>query len=142
MKNISNDTSTVMGGSWWAKIPQPYRFLHPTPVEKRKVRVEVTRYYGVGVHFYATVEERPNYVWDGETWRQPWAAGGFPDLDGKRFSGRFDTYTEAVNFVNTRIAENFSPTTHELYDSSGFGKIENFQWFFADDFDPNEGKPC
>lgn len=137
-KNVSGETSMIMGG-YWKDIPTPYVFFHPNPKQKRRVRVGVMRYYGVGVHFYATVDEESNHVWDGKDWRLPWGnEEGFPVLTGKNFSERFDTYTEAVNFVNSVIAREFSPETHKLYDGSGYGKIEGFMWDFADDFDPNE----
>lgn len=98
------------------------------------------KYANVGVHFFASVDESENLVWNGETWAHPWDTDRPPDapeLEGKSFHERFDTATEAKNFINTILAREFSADMHEPYDYLGFGQIVGFKWDWAEDFDPN-----
>jgi hypothetical protein len=142
--NYGDEITTVMGGKW-KDVPKPYQLYYPrTDGGKRGLSVGVHKYYGVGVHFYASVREADNYVWDSaeNVWRRPWDANDgnklYPSLEGKDFSDKFDTHTEARNFVNKILKREFSPGTHEVTDGSGVGKISDFKWDFVEDFDPNE----
>ncbi len=143
-KHNYGDEITLVSGGHWKDIALPYVMYYPrSDGGKRPLRVSVQKYWNVGQHFYANVCETDNYVWDSKenVWKRPWDSNNrhpdYPWLGGRSFSDRFDTATEAKNYVNKILAENFSPDTHQITDATGYGKLTDFKWDWADDFDPN-----
>lgn len=114
--------STTRGGKR-AEVPEPHVRLHDVPGYKRTVRVVISRFIAAR-HFYASVEEEDNYIWDsGErTWRKPWDS---PYLDGRRYGERFNTADAAEKFVQLCLDDNFKGADIEVkreWLNVGYGK--------------------
>lgn len=66
-----------MGGHL-ADIPEPHIRKFPNPFVKREVKITISRYYGYGEHYYVSVKEESNPIWNGSTWVDAW-----DDKEGK-----------------------------------------------------------
>jgi hypothetical protein len=71
--NIHRALGETSGG-YLRDIPDPHVRRWPGDAKPRDVRVHIMRYYGIGIHYYATVEEEDNPLWDEATqcWRVAW----------------------------------------------------------------------
>jgi len=53
----------LLSGGYLKDIPKPHRRKFPE-FGPRQVRVHIMKYYGIGVHYYASVEEEDNPIWN------------------------------------------------------------------------------
>jgi len=54
-------------GGYFSDIPEPHRFKYPDSDEKRVVRVTINSWVGISpgaIHYYATIQEEENPVWN------------------------------------------------------------------------------
>lgn len=75
--------------------------------EPRPIKISITSFEGVlsgACHYYASVKEDFNPIWDGLHWRQCW-----DDEDGKgrMYEKRFNNKEDAQRWVQLIIAKNF-----------------------------------
>jgi len=70
-------------GGHLEEISKPHTRFFPNPYRKRKVTVTISRYYGIGLHYYVSLQEEDNPIWNGEAWQTAW--------DDKEGRGRTDT---------------------------------------------------
>ncbi len=105
-------------------FPQPHIRKYPNQVTKRKVRASIHDFkMAFGQHYYTSLCEEDNPVWEGRYtipgniyhngphWVRPWHDD---DGKGRHESGRFDTYTEAVAWIDTEGPKMFPPETHVI----------------------------
>lgn len=117
-----------------ANIPEPHQRMFPGR-RKRKVRVSITRFYGVGIHFYASLREESNMIWcackdayqQKPHWHQAWDDR---EGNGREFSGRFNTHEAAQDFINRTAAKEFPAKTHRIL--ADFGQDKAPKWFYRD----------
>ena len=109
--SMTEKTITTHGGHL-KDYPNPVRVFDDTK-KKREVSVSVTKFYGVGVHYYIALAEESNPIivpngtclcWDDEKGR------------GKRKGSKIsaDTDTEIQEEIDRLFSENFSTKTHKL----------------------------
>ena len=84
---------------------------------KRPVHVKIIcygDYGGIGVHYYVTVTEDHNPIWDSKQniWTSAW-----DDYvgEGKKFENKFNTYIAAQNYVR-KVTKKFPPKSHRILD--------------------------
>lgn len=46
-------------------IPEPHIRKWPGCKDKRQLRIQIARYYGPGVHYYVSIHQESNPIWDG-----------------------------------------------------------------------------
>jgi len=112
-------------------IPEPRVWYFPHYPYKRNVRVNITLYSGMGVHYYASVEEEDNAVWDpgwrkGEGgWTRCW---GCDEKKGLRFDQQCNTAEEAERWVRETLRKKFPRKTHKYSYDCGEPK----KWFYRE----------
>lgn len=91
----SNSSSS---GGYLNEIPEPHIRKFPNPYSKRKVKITVSRYYGYGIHYYVSIREDDNPIWNSERnlWTRAW--------DDKEGEGKTDTdlYFDGDDNANIR----------------------------------------
>jgi hypothetical protein len=94
----------------------PFTRKFPNRYSRRKVKVTISRYYGYGPHYYVTIQEEDNPIWDGKEWRMCWddkEGKGISDTD-LYFGGdmdakiRVEAYQEALGKANMLIKKYFA----------------------------------
>lgn len=98
------DAHHVYGGRL-EDIPLPHIRLYPT-LAKRPVEIHIHKYYGIGKHYFPTIEEENNPLWDSSegVWRQAWDD---KESKGREFSSRFNYLYQAKNWVKKIIETEF-----------------------------------
>jgi hypothetical protein len=107
-----NANSTLHGGHL-SDIPLPRIRRWPGCPDKRKITIRITRYYDVGIHYFLTIFEEDNPLWNekNQEWQFAW--------DDKEYRGktdfdflikllpktRFDAYEEALGWANIILRE-------------------------------------
>lgn len=114
-------------------VPKPHFYLWDKLKRKREVRVRITKFYGVGVHYYADLKEEDDAVWNRRIdppytkqahWQKCW---NDPKTDGRSFLRRCNTPEEAVEFVRQTQREHFPKKTHKLVED-----IDRKEWFYKE----------
>jgi len=75
--------SAKLTGGHLADIPLPHIRFFPNPYFRRKVTITISRFYGYGPHYYVSISQESNPIWNGKEWQIAW-----DDLEGK---GKTDT---------------------------------------------------
>ena len=114
----------IIGGDL-KEVPPPLVRMFPGP-RRRRVRVSIDRYDGIGVHWYVSIEEEPNPLWDSneDAWRE---AYDDPGRAGKSFHGRLGSRSGAYEWVKRTCLANFGPKTHEVSNCTRVPK-----WFYRE----------
>jgi len=119
----------IYGGKLKELTKRPCKRKYPGK-EKRSVDISISRFSGIGVHYFVSIREEYNYIWDKKekTWRQPWSSYKDKKGRGQTFISKFNTYREAARYVKEIIAEHFSTKTHKYeYEGEGTGR-----WLYRD----------
>ena len=112
-REIKASTQSTFGGHL-SELPKPhFRRFGPHRKEKRPVKVSVHRYYGIGQHYWVTLREEENPIWDAEIggWRQCW------DDDkskGRIESEQFLSLTSATLWVRKMQKKDYPPSRYKL----------------------------
>lgn len=115
----------VTHGGYFEDLPKPwvFRFGPGSPL-KRQVNVSVHRYYGIGQHYWVSIDEEDNYIWDAKekVWRHPWGKTKTGEDDwqngklikGQLFSRPCLSIALAKSYVRHTLNRFFPETTHEV----------------------------
>jgi hypothetical protein len=96
--------------------------------KKRKVLVDVMKFWGMGNHFWVKIQEDDNLIWLAS--KKAWVS--YPDDSlgkGKLFEKKFNTKEEAQIFIDTIIRENFPDATHMVQHNEGG---ESYNWYYGE----------
>jgi len=115
-------------GGYLKDLSKPYKRQFPGD-KKRRVEVRVMQYYGIGIHFYVSVREEENPIWDEKEnyWTTCWDDKS-EETRGKRFSDRFVDYEDVEIFIKETFEKNFSQKTHLLE----FDFETEKKWFYGE----------
>ena len=116
-------------GGNFKKFKKPLKRKYPGK-EKRPVKISVSRFPGIGIHYFVSIREEYNYIWDkkDKDWREPWRSYEDKKGSGKVFVNKFNTYGAAANYVKKILSEHFDTKTHEwFYEGEGTGR-----WLYRD----------
>lgn len=119
----------IYGGKLKELTKPPCKRKYPGK-EKRPVHISILRFTGIGTHYYVSIKEEYNFIWDEKEkdWRQPWYSSEDKEGSGKIFIGRFNDYGSAASYVKEIIAEHFDKKTHKFeYEGEGTGR-----WLYRD----------
>lgn len=111
-----------LGGKLEDVVPQPVLRKWPAAYAhgvKRKVRVRVTKFTGIGHHYYVSLTEEDNVVWQTTVddmserpfWMKPWED---PEGRGRDESKRCFTIGGVDNFIRRCVEKHFPSETHYL----------------------------
>ena len=94
---------------------------------KREVTVSVRMYYGIGKHYWVSVKEKDNPIWDGEHWRTCW-----DDFEGRGRieSQSFLSMVSAQQWLESLKKKEFPKKTHKWMpiDFSGITEVDEKNW--------------
>ena len=80
---------------------------------KRKVEVSARVYYGIGMHYWITLHEEDNPIWDakGKGWRSCW-----DDTEGRGAieSSPFLSMVSAKEWIAEQVKTQFPKKTHKI----------------------------
>ena len=125
----------IMGGKI-ADIPKPHRRRFDDKRRKREARYSITKYEGIGVHYYAAIDEENNPIWDSSVseftgsgpagWRD---AHDDKDGKGRYFSKQCNTMKQAQRWIDATFKKEFGPKTHKLVHK---GSNRKPKWHYKD----------
>lgn len=100
-----------MHGGYLKEIPKPHRRWY-NGRRKREVKIGVHVFWGVGIHYYVTVEEDDNAIWNSKDklWQLCWD----DPKKGKRFDQKFGNIVEAREWVKKLQQKHFPKKTHKM----------------------------
>ena len=108
-------------GGYRDELPLPKVRKFNNKRKKRKVEVTITTFQSMyiegigGSHFYISLEEEGNPLLDrsaeGPAWVDCWDDD---DYEGKRFSTRCESKSDAAHFITVTWFKEFSSATHKL----------------------------
>lgn len=89
----------------------------PSADDPRPVRVTITRYYGQGKHYWASLKEESNVLLDPEhgereCWDMP------PETRGRMYDQECLSLDEAIAWIDKKAAEKF-PSPHYVLKNTG-----------------------
>ncbi len=130
---------TAMGPEELEDIfPQPHVRFYPNSHCKRCVRITLTRYPGIGVHYHVRICEEHNPVWDGRYDKfHPKDGCWFTSYSDEAGKGRFfsrqcNTVEEAQRYTQRTLHRAFPSRTH-WYDSDVTGEVAlDSKWFYGE----------
>lgn len=117
-------------------IPEPHKRYFADKRRKRKVTVTISKWKGVGKHWYVTMIEEDDAIWDSRVtgmwsdktkpngWTRPWDRS---ESDGRVFSGSFEVYKKAGECVMEMVANHFPAETHRLVRA-----FTDEKWFYRE----------
>jgi hypothetical protein len=123
----------MLTGGYIKDIPKPHRRMFPGKT-KRKLRISVAR-YSCGVHYYVTIREEDNPIWDkslhGPGWGKERADKpigwhvAWDDKKGKgrEFEQRCNTSRAASKYIADMVAKHFPADLYEIEGDSFTNKI-------------------
>lgn len=130
-RRARTDWPTGAFGGNIAEVPKPHVRFYANSRRKRSVELNITRFAGFGVHYYATVQEVFDPVWDGRPehgcWRECWddAMG-----KGQRFSEVFNTPGAAERWLRQILAKHFPKRSHK-YRRANLGRLPR-RWIYPE----------
>ncbi len=122
--------ATTFGGHL-KDIPLPHVRYWPGSFKKKEVRIRIMRYYGAGgVHYYASLQEDSNPIWNSAEgyWQEAW-----DDLEGKGrdewgiddWPNRLRSYQLTKLKIQEILAREFPPEAYEyVWDDMTDERIE------------------
>ncbi len=125
-------------GGYLRDVPEPRVRIFPHPGIKRAITIRITRYYGVGRHYFASVEERGNPIWDEGVhgWRFCWDD---IEKEGRGFhSPRCNSIYWARKWVEEILGKHFPAEQYEYrwqdytQDEEADGRSDRPRWFYRD----------
>lgn len=96
---------------------------------KREVSISARSYYGIGVHYWVTMKEEDNPVWDAKekSWRHCW-----DDIEARGHieSESFLSMVSAQQWIAKMQKKYFPPKTHTLrgVDFGGLTEADEQKW--------------
>ena len=107
----------MITGGYLKNTPKPYKRRWPDEEQQRGLSIRIVRYYGIGRHYYVSVEQEANPIWDAgdaADWGRPGEPHGWTvcwdDEEGKGkllSSGQFDTHLQAMNWIQDIVLPQF-----------------------------------
>lgn len=83
----------MISGGYLKDIPQPHRRQWPKETRKRRLNIRISRYSGIGRHYYVAARQEHNPIWDSRdaaSWGQPGEPNGWRYCwDDKEGAGKF-----------------------------------------------------
>jgi hypothetical protein len=117
-----------ISGGHLKDIPQPHvrKFPGPSP---RQVTIAIKRYFGIGHHYYGSVDEENNPIWNSEdnAWQETW-----DDREGKgrTFSSLGDVSIDVIHqWIRRILDEHFQPKADYEFVSALWSSVE---WFYRE----------
>lgn len=119
-------------GGELVSVPKPhvryYSLVNPHK-PKRGVKISVMKYYGAGTHYYVSIKEDDNPIWNAKEhcWHYP-----ADDVKGRGrdFEQKFNTLLEAKLFVRDKLKKHFPLSTHKpTHDWDNLVEPERKVWF-------------
>ena len=107
-----------------SKVSEPYKRYHDDhPI---KVNITVLKFHGIGIHYYCTIKEEPNFIWEEEsqTWTEFWDD---PYKLREFQNGNFLTVEDARKWIQETLNENFEPGTYFVSEENN-----DDTWFYKD----------
>jgi hypothetical protein len=106
-------------GGFFKDYPGAKR-LFDEPGYKPKIHIGIRKYYGIGNHYWVTVQEEYNPIWDGQGWRVCWD----DPLKRRDFTDAFNTKKQAEKWLKEIINSHFKDFQIEIEPYS--------EWFYKD----------
>ena len=114
----------MLTGGHLKDIPKPHHRMYPCKNGKRPLRITVMR-YSCGVHFWVTITEDDNPIWDTSAYDGTWGGSegqvigwhsAWDDKEGKgrAFSEQCNTPREARIYIAKVLRENFPADQYEI----------------------------
>lgn len=116
----------VYGGNL-SDIPKPHRRWFEDKRRKPLVTVTVTRYHGIGQHYYVRISTENNPIWnsDGACWQNAWDDKDARGYDRDR---KFDNPLYAKRFID-RFIRMFFPPDRFKHKIDFLGAATRATWF-------------
>lgn len=91
--------------------------------------VRCHRYDGIGIHYYTSLEEEGNPIWQekDKAWVTAWDD---EKAKGRRFDKRCNSQSIARQFIKKTFLEEFSRETHVLVYDSYVDDFPKVKWFY------------
>lgn len=127
------EAKSILFGGKLSEIPKPWHRQFPGP-QKRKVRLTIGVFTGVGRHFHVRIEEEDNPIYcahrDKYTTEAHWhKAEDDKEANGRAFDDKFDTEKAARQWARETFAKQFGDATHQIVQS---GTGEPPRWFYRE----------
>jgi len=105
-------TKTMIGGHL-KEVPKPHVRWYDKRRGKRLVKVTVMGFWGIGHHYYVTLREDSNGIWNTkeECWQECWDD---PKARGQQFDKKFGNMVLAAAWVKEIAKKHFPKKTHKL----------------------------
>ncbi len=126
------ESTHEFGGGHLAELPKPhFRRYGKHRKELRPVRVGVHKYLGLGQHYYVSLSEADNPIWDAKEkgWRLCWDDSGGK---GELLHNRFGSLTSATLWVRTQAKKRFPASRYKLSADVSYTNLEESEeqtWF-------------
>jgi hypothetical protein len=98
-------------GGYIKEVPLPHKRWY-NGRRKREVKIGVYVWWGTGTHYYASVEEDDNAIWN--TKENLWQLCWDDPEKGKRFDKKFDNIGQARDWVTKLLRKHFPKKTHKV----------------------------
>ena len=95
------------------QVPKPHKRWYDDKRRKRPVKITVMGFWGLGRHYYVSIKEDGNGIWNTKekTWQECWDD---PAARGQQFDKKFDNMVLAAEWVRTMTKKHFPKHTHKL----------------------------
>jgi len=105
-KSVSHRFRSRYGG-WLKDVPKPHRRFYDDRRRKRSVEVSVSRFWGQGDHYYVTLRQDDNPIWDAtdDFWILAW--DDHDKGEGLRLSRKFANRVFAQEWIDEQMAKYF-----------------------------------
>jgi hypothetical protein len=110
----------MLVGGHLKDIPKPHRRKFDDKRRRRKVKYDITIFSGIGSHYYASLEEENNPIWNTATdeyrggpigWQESWDD---TECKGRWLSKQCKTVEQAQAWVRNTFRREFGTKTHRL----------------------------
>lgn len=116
-------------GHYGGLVPDNPIRMWPKCQRKRRVTISIIMFYGIGQHYWVSLKEDGNPVWNTEEgyWFEPWSDRD-PEGRGKRLdTQKFNTLIEAKRWIAETLAKEFPKKTHTYYNSNTYKR-----WYYKE----------
>lgn len=121
MKELDRKINHSTSGGHLADIPLPHIRYWPGADRKRRLTIGISRFYGVGEHYYLRIVQEKNPIWNSQEgyWHTAWDdedGNGTTEtqlyFDGKISKTKFSSYAEITGYAKW-VAKTHFPD-HEI----------------------------
>lgn len=124
---MDQELNHTMTGGYLREIPEPHvRYFSLPGARRRRVRVLVGVFSGIGRHYHVSSKVEDDYIWNEarELWQNPWDA---QFLAGAIDMQRFDSAHQARAYIEDVLTPKYPADAYELVFEG-----EAHAWFYPE----------